>query len=114
MARNTKQLIEWLDGCATDLSEVDRNAEAIDYQVAANTLRKFQSALISIALCQGAVPSHQAQKILEDTGHCYHFNQKYRAEVTVRTDSGHATAPIGSWHCPDCDESESERLVPYR
>lgn len=81
---------------------------------AANLIRKFQTTLISVAQCQNGIASHQAQEVLQETGHCYHFNQTYRAESVVRSDLGCASPVHGTWHCSDCGGESSEKLVPYQ
>ncbi len=110
MERNTEELIKELDDetnwfieCRSkDLQEV-----GLRYRATANVLRQFRDTLISIALCQNGVPSHQAQESLKNAGYCYHFNSVYR----YREEKGHEGS---TWICHDCQTESDKRPVPYR
>lgn len=107
MKYDVQELIDGLDELATLQDEAktpDHLTAALHFQLASNCLRRYRDTLISIANCQNGIASHQAQGALTSTGHCSHFNNTYRAQL-----SGKANA----WFCSDCGRASPERLVPF-
>lgn len=77
------------------------------FDSAASVLTNFRDTLISIANCQGPVPSHQARDVLEGAGLCAHTGSVYRAPSNLlRAEGKHI--------CHKCGQTDSVQLVPFQ
>lgn len=104
-----EELIDALEGEGifyTEASDKTMREIGARLTLTAALLTSFRDTLISIALCQNGVPTHQAQDTLKKAGYCYHFNSIYHAAVD--------NDGTGSWHCSDCDTTSRDRPVAYR
>jgi len=108
---NVEELIDALHGEAcfyTDSSDKGLIAIGNRLQITANVMEGFRDTLISIALNQNGMASHQAQNTLKMSGYCYHFNTIFSSETTGKFPRE------AYWLCQDCHKESAERPVAYR
>lgn len=94
--------------CLDEVGEPGSYECGMRMQFAVNTLTNFRDTLISIANCQGAIPSHQARDVLIQAGLCDHGGLVYStADVRDRK-------RVAPFVCHKCGLSGDERPVPFQ
>lgn len=87
-------------GLFDSVGEPDSAEIGARMMLTASTLKQLRDALISIARNQGGIPSHVAQSVLKETGHCLHSHQVFREKIP-------------GWVCQECAAESRDRLIPF-